>query len=143
MRDASDSPPETADPASAGPQPLPYERIGGAEGLHRIVERFYEIMDSDPAAAGIRAMHGADLGPIREKLFDFLSGWLGGPPLYFQRTDRKCLHSAHAPYAIGEAERDQWLACMYQALGDAGVDEDTRKLLEKPLFMVADFVRNR
>jgi hemoglobin len=143
MRDASDSTPETDDTVPAEPGPVPYDRIGGAEGLRRIVDSFYEIMDSDPAASGIRAMHGADLGPIREKLFDFLSGWLGGPPLYFQRPDRKCLHSAHAAYAIGEAERDQWLACMYRAIEEAGVDEDTRKLLEKPLFMVADFVRNR
>lgn len=124
------------------PRPTPYQMIGGAQTLHRIVDRFYEIMDSDPAAAGIRAMHGADLAPIREKLFDFLSGWLGGPPLYFQRPDHKCLHSAHAPYAIGEAERDAWLMCMYRALEDAGVDEETRQLLEKPFFAVADFVRN-
>ncbi|MFT5539351.1 MAG: hemoglobin [Alphaproteobacteria bacterium] len=134
----------TGDESPATPaQPLPYERVGGSEGLARIVDRFYEIMDQDPAAAAIRAMHGDDLGPIREKLFDFLSGWLGGPPLYFQRPDSKCLHSAHQPYAIGTDERDQWLACMHRALMDTGVDAETRKLLEKPLFMVADSVRNR
>jgi hemoglobin len=130
-------------PSEASPQVVPYDLIGGAEGLTRIVDRFYEIMDTDPAAAGIRAMHGADLAPIREKLFDFLSGWLGGPSLYFQRPDRKCLTSAHQPYAIGEAERDQWLMCMTRALEDTGVDKATRELLKKPFFMIADFIRNR
>lgn len=134
---------QTPDAPEQEPRPIPYELIGGAEGLRRIVDRFYDIMDTDPAAAGIRAMHGADLGPIREKLFDFLSGWLGGPPLYFQRPDRKCLHSAHADYAIGEAERDQWLMCMYRALEDTGVAPETRELLRQPFFIVADFVRNR
>jgi len=123
-------------------QPTPYEMVGGAEGLHRIVDRFYEIMDQDPSVATIRAMHGTDLGPIREKLFDFLSGWLGGPPLYFQRPDHKCLHSAHSPYTIGEAERDQWLSCMYRALEDAGVAPETCELLKKPFFQIADFTRN-
>ncbi len=137
------APPPEAESEAEARAPLPYDMIGGAEGLHRIVDRFYEIMDSDPAVAGIRAMHGPDLGPIREKLFDFLSGWLGGPPLYFQRPDHKCLHSAHQDYAIGEAERDQWLSCMYRALEDAGVDAETRKMLEKPFFAVADFTRTR
>lgn len=128
--------------ATETPAPSPYEMIGGAEGLHRIVDRFYEIMDQDPAAATIRAMHGDDMAPIREKLFDFLSGWLGGPPLYSQRKDQKCLHSAHAPYKIGEAERDQWLSCMYRAMEDAGVPPETCELLKKPFFLVADFTRN-
>ncbi len=122
---------------------VPYDLIGGADGLRRIVDRFYAIMDSDPAAAGIRAMHGEDLGPIREKLFDFLSGWLGGPPLYFQRSGSVCLSHAHKPFAIGEAERDQWLMCMRRALVDEGVSEDVRQMLDEPLFRIADFVRNR
>lgn len=143
MNEISEQSAERGQEAAAPVPPVPYDMIGGAEVLHRIVDRFYEIMDTDPAAAGIRAMHGQDLAPIREKLFDFLSGWLGGPNLYFQRPDRKCLHSAHAPYAIGEAERDQWLMCMYRALEDAGVDAETRELLRQPFFTVADFVRTK
>lgn len=121
----------------------PYDMLGGEEALRRVVARFYEIMDTDPEAATIRAMHGDDLGPIRDKLFDFLSGWLGGPPLYFQRTGSVCLGHAHAPFEIGEAERDAWLMCMRRALEDEGVADDVREMLDKPLFMIADFVRNR
>ena len=112
-------------------------------GLRRIVERFYDIMDSDPAAAGIRAMHAADLGPVRETLFEFLSGWLGGPPLDHQRTDRRCIVSVHSAYAIGESERDQWLHCMRRALADTGLPKEARAYLDAPLFKLADFFRNR
>jgi hemoglobin len=121
----------------------PYDLIGGEEALRRIVDRFYEIMDSDPEAAAIRAMHSDDLGPIRDKLFDFLSGWLGGPPLYMKRTGSVCLTHAHAPFAIGDAERDAWLMCMRRALEDEGVAEDVREMLDRPLFMIADFIKNR
>ncbi len=128
---------------SDGGQVLPYELIGGEAGLRRIVDRFYEIMDRDPRAATIRSMHGADLAPIREKLFEFLSGWLGGPPLYSQRTGSICITHAHQPFAIGSAERDQWVMCMRQALIDEGISAETRELLDQPIFMIADFVRNR
>src|SRR4051794_8254440 len=63
----------------------PYEQIGGEATVRRLADRFYGIMESDPGAARIRAMHGQDLAPIRKLLFEFLSGWLGGPALYFQR----------------------------------------------------------
>lgn len=130
---------EEARPAPASP----YELAGGEEGLRRLVARFYEIMDSAPEAAGIRAMHGADLGPVSNSLFEYLSGWLGGPPLYSARTGSVCLTAPHKGFAIGEAERDQWLFCMRQAMVDVGLSEQTRTLFEGPLFAIADFVRNR
>ncbi len=130
--------------ASASPAPQsPYELAGGEEGLRRLVARFYAIMDSAPEAAGIRAMHGADLGPVSNSLFEYLSGWLGGPPLYSQRTGTVCLTAPHKGFAIGEAERDQWLFCMRQAMADLGWPEETRALFDGPFFAIADFVRNR
>ena len=121
----------------------PYEMIGGEPALRRIVNRFYDIMDRDPGAATIRAMHASDLGPMRERLFEFLSGWLGGPPLYFQRPGHKCIGSAHRPYAIGEKERDEWLMCMRRAMADCGVPRDVRDLLDQPFRIIADAFRNR
>lgn len=120
----------------------PYEMLGGAEAVRRIVDRFYDIMDTAPEAAGIRAMHATDLAPMRERLFEFLSGWLGGPPLYFQRPDRKCIVSAHRPFAIGAAERDAWMVCMRQALRECGAPEDLRALLDPPLSRMAEAFRN-
>jgi hemoglobin len=128
---------------SDGGQVLPYELIGGEAALRRLVDRFYEIMDTDPRAATIRAMHGADLGPIREKLFEFLSGWLGGPPLYSQRTGSICITHAHQPFAIGPAERDQWVMCMRQALIDVETPPAVREMLDPAFERIADFVRNR
>ena len=121
----------------------PYAMVGGEARLRRIVTRFYEIMDRDPEAAGIRAMHAADLAPVREKLFEFLSGWLGGPPLYQQRKDHKCVVTAHSAFAIGPAERDQWLYCMRHALEDEGLPKEVRDYLDRPFYRIADFMRNR
>lgn len=121
----------------------PYTMVGGEAGLRRIVDRFYEVMDADPQARDIRTLHPADLDEVREKLFEFLSGWLGGPPLYHQRTDRRCIVSVHSAFEIGPAERDQWLYCMRVALKDAGLPEEIQDYLHGPLFRLADFFKNR
>jgi hemoglobin len=124
-------------------RPTPYEIVGGELTVRRIADRFYDIMDSAPEAAGIRALHGRDLTEVRERLFQFLSGWLGGPPLYFQRPDHKCIMSAHRPYAIGAAERDAWMMCMRRALEDVGLPADYRTVLEEALQRMAEAFRNR
>ena len=129
--------------AADEPRQSPYDMIGGAPMVRQIVDRFYDIMDCDPCAAGIRAMHASDLTPMRDRLFEFLSGWLGGPPLYFQRPDHKCIVSAHRPFAIGEAERDEWMMCMRRAMEECGVADDLRALLDKAFLRVAEAFRNR
>jgi hemoglobin len=131
------------DTADAEVKVNPYEAIGGAPGVRRLVDRFYDVMEADPAAATIRAMHAADLGPMRDRLYEFLSAWLGGPPLYFQRPGHKCIMSAHAPFAIGEAERDQWMMCMRRAMADSGVPEEMRALLDRAFSTMADTLRSR
>lgn len=129
--------------AEAEREKTPYEMIGGEATVRRIVDRFYNIMDSAPEAARIRAMHAADLSPMRERLFEFLSGWLGGPPLYFQRPDQKCIVSAHRSFGIGEAERDAWMMCMRRAMEDCDVPADVRTLLDPAFLRMADAFRNR
>lgn len=138
----------TATPAEARrdtaiPEATPYELVGGAPVVRRLAERFYEIMDSDPKAARIRAMHGEDLGPIKQLLFEFLSGWLGGPALYFERTPRRCIMSAHRPYPIGASERDEWMACMRAALDDCGLPPDMRAVLDQAFARMANAMRSR
>lgn len=125
------------------PRQTPYDMMGGEATVRRVVDRFYDIMDSDPAAARIRTMHAADLSPMRERLFEFLSGWLGGPPLYFQRPDHKCIVSAHKSFSIGDAERDEWMMCMRQALQDCGVSDEVKQLLDPALLRMANAFRNR
>jgi hemoglobin len=121
----------------------PYDLLGGEAGVRALVDRFYDIMDSAPYASGIRAMHGPDLGPMRERLFWFMSGWLGGPALFFEKRPGTCIRSAHAPFAIGPAERDAWLRCMLDALDKVAPGPDARTLLEPALFRIADMFRSQ
>lgn len=139
----SDTDMQTDDEATAPAALTPYDLMGGADAVRRLAERLYDIMDEAPEAAGIRAMHGNDLRPIKDSLFEFLSAWLGGPQTYFERADRPCIRSAHRSFAIGPAERDQWLSCMNRALVETGVPAPVRKLLEQPLFRMADMLRSR
>ncbi|HQR50507.1 MAG TPA: group II truncated hemoglobin [Methylophilaceae bacterium] len=120
-----------------------YEVVGGEEGLRRLVKRFYEIMDSEPRAAGIRAMHKPDLSEANEKLFLFLSGWMGGPPLYVEKYGHPMLRARHLPFPIGESERDQWVYCIVRAMHDVGLEEKAMLQLGNALWGVADFMRNQ
>ena len=121
----------------------PYEMLGADEGVRRLVDRFYCIMDAAPQAQAIRAMHAGDLAPMRERLFDFMSGWLGGPSRYLQRADAKCIVSAHQPFAIGSAESEQWMYCMERALEETGASAEVRGLLIPALRRMAGAFRNR
>ncbi len=111
--------------------------------MHALVERFYDLMDLEPAYAELRAVHGSTLEDARQKLFWFLCGWLGGPDHYVERFGHPRLRMRHLPFAIGIRERDQWLACMDQAMRETGVDEDLRLRLNQSLFKTADWMRNK
>jgi hemoglobin len=99
-------------------------------------------MDTDPAAARIRAMHGQDLAPIRQLLFEYLSGWLGGPPLYFNRPEHRCIMSAHRPYVIGDVERDEWMTCMRCAMNECELPAGMRALLDQGFLRMANLFRS-
>lgn len=121
----------------------PYDAIGGEAGVRRLVDRFYEHMDQDSAASHIRSLHAKSLRASREKLFLFLSGWLGGPPLYVQKYGHPMLRRRHLPFSIGVRERDEWMQCMRQALEDVVEDEALRRKLEQSFLATADHMRNR
>lgn len=87
-------------------------------------------------------MHRADLGPITDSLADFLMGWIGGPRDWFMRPDRPCIMSLHRALPIGESERDQWLACMKQALAETVSDVELRIELEAAFFRTANAMRS-
>lgn len=120
-----------------------YEQIGGEESIRRLVDRFYDLMDSREEAAVIRALHPEDLSESREKLYLFLVGWTGGPPLYVQKHGHPRLRARHLPFPIGELERDQWLWCMNQALSEIVEAPLLRQQLSLALGNLADFMRNR
>lgn len=128
---------------SPNPQRPPYELLGGDAGVRALVARFYALMDSEPEFAGIRALHPGSIEGSIEKLYLFLSGWLGGPPLYMQKHGHPMLRARHMPFAIGSAERDQWMACMERAMRECGVDDVLREGLRGAFFKTADWMRNR
>jgi len=120
----------------------PFEGIGGEERVRALVDRFYDLMDIEPAYRELRAVHGSALDGARQKLHWFLCGWLGGPAHYEERFGHPRLRMRHMPFKIGIQERNQWLACMDQAMGETGVPPDLRERLRESFFKTADWMRN-
>jgi hemoglobin len=123
-------------------QKTTYELLGGEVALRALVDRFYDLMDLEKAYAGIRVMHPQNLDTSREKLFLFLSGWMGGPDLFVQQFGHPRLKARHLPFPIGVSERDQWLQCMRQALKDCNVNGLLFERLMQSFFTTADWMRN-
>jgi hemoglobin len=121
----------------------PYEMLGGDAKVRELVERFYDLMDFEPGYRELRAVHGNTLESAREKLYMFLSGWLGGPSLYMDRYGHPMLRARHLPFAIGAIERDQWMACMVQAMEEVHVPQELREALEQAFGKTADWMRNK
>ena len=121
----------------------PYDLIGGEAKVRELIARFYDLMDEDPDYYGIRKLHPQSLDGSREKLFMFLMGWLGGPPLYEQAYGHPRLRAGHMHVGIGMLERDQWMACMARAMTDIGVETNLRNRLVASFMKTADFMRNR
>ena len=126
-----------------GAAPTPFDRLGGEPAVRQLVDSFYDLMDLEPAFTVLRAMHPATLDGSRDKLHWFLCGWLGGPQLYVEKFGHPRLRARHLPYPIGIAERDQWMACMTQAMRESHVDEAMAARLAESFFGTADWMRNR
>jgi len=121
----------------------PFEWIGGEDVVRAMTERFYDLMELEPAYTDLRAVHGTDLSNARQRLFWFLCGWLGGPNYYTDRFGHPMLRARHLPFEIGIKERDQWLACMTQAMQETKVPQALRERLEQSFFQTADWMRNK
>lgn len=135
--------PETPETPETPPAPTPYELLGGDEGVRRLVDRFYDLMDSAPEAANVRAMHARSLKSSREKLYLFMSGWTGGPQLYVERFGHPRLRMRHFPFAIASRDRDEWLWCMDRALDEHDMPAEVRDFLRMRLHQLADHMRNQ
>ena len=119
-----------------------FDWVGGEDAVRALVDRFYDLMDLEPAYARLRAIHPTDLSGSRDKLFWFLCGWLGGPDYFQQRFGHPRLRARHLPFAIGIAERDQWMNCMRQAMEECGLDPALRERLDAAFMNTADWMRN-
>jgi len=120
-----------------------YELIGGDAGVAQLCDKFYDLMATVPQFAELRSMHPEDLKGSRDKLYMFLSGWMGGPDLFVEKFGHPRMRGRHMPFAIGVKERDQWVACMLLAMEDVGIEEGVRTKLLQNFFHTADFMRNK
>lgn len=125
-------------------QPLTaYDALGGDAKVRELVDRFYDLMELEPEFAGIRAMHPTPMDSSRDKLYWFLSGWLGGPQLFVERFGHPRLRARHLPFSIGIGERDQWLRCMEMAMRDVGIEPRLHEALMESFSQTADWMRNK
>ena len=121
----------------------PFELIGGEPVVRGLVDRFYDLMDLEPGYRELRALHPTTLEGSRDKLFWFLCGWLGGPQYFVERVGHPMLRARHLPFSIGVLERDQWMACMRQAMREVGLEPTIAARLDEALAGTADWMRNR
>ena len=120
-----------------------YDLIGGAESIRQLVDRFYDLMELEPAYAVIRQLHPTDLSVSRDKLYLFLTGWMGGPDLYQEKYGHPMLRARHLPFPIGSIERNQWLDCMQRAMDEVAIDAPLKERLHESFFATADWMRNK
>ncbi len=120
-----------------------FDWVGGEARVRELVDRFYDLMDLEPAYAELRDMHPTTLEVSRDKLFWFLCGWLGGPQHFVERFGHPMLRARHLPFPIGIRERDQWLACMNQAMDEVALDPALVERLKDSFANTADWMRNK
>ncbi len=120
-----------------------YEAIGGDATVRALTRRFYELMDTLPEAARCRAIHPPDLSGSEEKLYEYLSGYLGGPQLYIEKRGHPMLRRRHFGAEIGAEERDEWLLCFRRAMEDTIFHEKLRAIIWDPVEKLAHHMQNK
>lgn len=124
-----------------GSSTTPYEEIGGDRVVRSLVEKFYDIIEAE--SPHLRAMLPKDTSTSRQKLYEFLSGWLGGPPLYMERRGHPRLRLRHMPFDIGTPEAEEWMRCMRKSMASVGVEDRLASFLDRELGQAARGLRNR
>jgi hemoglobin len=114
-----------------------YDLVGGKPAVRRIVDRFYDLLDIDPAYRQLRALHASDLDPMRSSLAGFLVAWLGGPRDWFEEHPGRCMMSAHRDVRITEETARQWADAMSRAVHDSTIDKELAHKLTQALSAMA------
>ncbi|QND47942.1 group II truncated hemoglobin [Rhizobium lusitanum] len=120
-----------------------YQAIGGDQTVRALTTRFYDLMDTLPEAANCRAVHPPSLEGSREKFYEYLTGYLGGPQLYIEKRGHPRLRSRHFVAAIGPTERDEWLLCFRRAMEETIENEKLRAIIWEPIERLAFHMQNR
>ena len=120
-----------------------YQLLGGEAGVRALANDFYDIMESAPEAADLYAIHPLPLDAIRQKFFEFLSGWTGGPPLFEEKYGHPRLRARHLPFKVDCKMRDQWMFCMNKALDRQVGNVEVREQMRASLDQLASHMRNQ
>ncbi|TDK39153.1 globin [Rhizobium deserti] len=120
-----------------------YEAIGGKTTIAKLVQRFYELMDTLPEAARCRAVHPPSLKGSQAKLQDYLTGYLGGPPVYVEKHGHPRLRSRHFGAAIGPQERDEWILCFRRAMDETIDNPKLREIIWPTIERLAHHMQNK
>jgi len=117
-----------------------YQQLG-EDGIANMVTAFYRRVRTDKIIGPMYP--DDDWEGSKKRLRDFLIFRLGGPDTYIQDRGHPRLRMRHAPFSIGELERDQWLKLMGEAMDETEVPDELRAQLSAFFAQVADFLRNR
>lgn len=120
-----------------------YEAVGGDATIRALSHRFYELMDTLPEASHVRAVHPPTLEGSEAKFYEYLTGYLGGPPVYVEKYGHPRLRSRHFIAEIGPVERDEWLLCFRQALEETVPNPKLREIILPPIERLADHMQNK
>ena len=120
-----------------------YQAIGGDDTVKVLSHRFYELMDTLPEARHVRAVHPPSLTGSEEKFYEYLTGYLGGPPLYTEKRGHPRLRSRHFVAEIGPVERDEWLLCFRQAMDETIASPKLREIIWPPIERLAFHMQNK
>lgn len=118
-----------------------YEEMGGDASIRALAEAFYDAVERD--APRLRGMLPANTSTSRQKLYEFLSGWTGGPPLYWERRGHPALRMRHARFPIDTDTAEEWISCMVTAIARCGLGEPLAGWLSAELGRAARMLRNR
>ena len=121
-----------------------YDQVGGADGLRKLVNSFYDIVESDPEGEPVHVLHlkGMGVSHLRKAQFEFLCGFLGGPQLYVERNGHSNNKKIHEHIEIGTPEVESWLICMEKAMKQTGVEEALAGRLMKIFRVAAENLKN-
>ncbi len=131
-----------SEPTAISPITL-YAAIGGEPTVRALVARFYQLMDTLPEAKACRDVHPPSLEGSAEKLYEYFTGYLGGPQLYVEKRGHPMLRRRHFLAPIGPAERDGWLVCFNRALDETVENATLREVIREPVRKLADHMRNK
>ncbi len=123
-----------------GAAATPYLELGGEDGTRRLAKEFYDVIEEE--SPRLRAMLPRNITKTREKFFMYLSGWLGGPPLYEEKWGHPQLRMRHMPFSIGDREAEEWMRCMRVAMENAEIGEPLRSFLDERFEPLAQHMRN-